>query len=82
MCHLEGDSIFSCRGNLATANLLGKPLNGFIVNPANLPGKGVKRLATSGERVNHGSRVKMYKLYRVLKTAITAVLTDMSGPKN
>jgi hypothetical protein len=52
------------------------------VNPADLPRKGVKRLATSGERVNHGSRVKMYKLCRVLKTVITAILTDTSGLKN
>ena len=52
------------------------------MNPADLPRKGVKRLATSGERVNHGSWVKMYKLYRVLKTVIIAVLTDTSGPKN
>jgi len=61
--------------------LLGKSVKGFIVNPANLPREGVKKLATSGERVNHGSRVKMYKLYRVLKTGISAVLTDTSDPK-
>jgi hypothetical protein len=63
-------------------NLLGKPLNCFIVNPADLPRKGVKRLATLGERVNHGLWVKMYKLCRVLKTVITATLMDTSGPKN
>ena len=67
MCHSEGGSIFPCRGNLAATNLLGKPLKGFIVNPADLLRKGVKRLATSGERVNYGSWVKMYKLCRVLK---------------
>ena len=68
MCHLEGE-LYICLpiGNLATTNLLGKPLKGFIVNHADLPRKGVKRLATSAERVNHGSRVKMYKLCRVLK---------------
>ena len=69
-------------GNLVATNLLGKPLKGFIVNPADLPREGVKRLPTTGERVNYGSWVKMYKLYRVLKTVITAVLTDTSCPKN
>ena len=63
----KGGSIFTCRENLVATNLLGIPLKGFILNPADLPRKGVKRLATSGERVNHGSRVKMYKLCRVLK---------------
>ena len=63
----ERGSIFPCWGNLAATNLLGKPLKGFIVNPVNLPRKGVKRLDTSDERVNHGSRVKMYKLCSVLK---------------
>jgi hypothetical protein len=43
-------------GNLTATNLLGKPLKSFIVNLADLPRKGVKRLATSDERVNHGSR--------------------------
>ena len=71
-----------CRGNLAATNLLGKPLKGLIVNLADLPWEGVKRLATSGERVNHGSRIKTYKLCRVLKIVITAVLTDTSGPEN
>ena len=47
--------------------------------PADLPWKGVKRLATSGERVNYDSWVKMYNLCRVLKTGILAVLTDKSG---
>ena len=37
-------------------NLLDEPLKGFIVNLADLPRNGVKRLASSGERVNHGSR--------------------------
>jgi len=36
-------------------NLLDEPLKDFIVIPADLPTKGVKRLATSGERVNHDS---------------------------
>ena len=37
-------------------NLLDEPLKGFIVNPVGLPRKGVNRLATSGERVNHDSQ--------------------------
>ena len=37
-------------------NLLDEPLKGFIVNPADLPWKWVKRLATLGERVNHDSQ--------------------------
>ena len=47
-------------------NMLDELLKGFIVIPADLPRKGVKRLATSGERVNHDSWVKMYNLCRVL----------------
>ena len=37
-------------------NLLDEPLKGFIVNLANLPWKWVKRLATSGKKVNHDSQ--------------------------
>jgi len=59
--------------------MLDKLLKGFIVIPADLPRKGVKRLATSGERVNHDSWVKMYNLCRVLKTSILAELTVRSG---
>ena len=40
----------------SSPNLLDKPLKGFIVNPADLPWMWVKRLATSGERVNHDSQ--------------------------
>ena len=47
--------------------------------PADLPWKRVKRVATSGERVNHDSWVKMYNLCRVLKTSILAELTVRSG---
>ena len=47
-------------------NMLDELLKGFIVIPADLPRKGVKRLANSGERVNHNSWVKMYNLCRVL----------------
>ena len=60
-------------------NLLDEPLKDFIVIPADLPRKGVKRLATSGERVNHDSWVKMCNLCRVLKSGILAVLTVKSG---
>jgi hypothetical protein len=78
----KGGSIFSCRGNLAATNLLGKTLKGFIVNLADLPRKGVKRPATSGKRVNHGSRWKCTNSAEYLKTIITVALTDMSGPEN
>jgi len=54
-------------------------LKGFIVIPADLPWEWVKRLITSGERVNHDSWVKIYNLRRVLKTGILAVLTVKSG---
>ena len=60
-------------------NLLDEPLKDFIVIPADLPRKGVKRLATSGERVNHDSWVKMCNLCRGLKTGILAELTVRSG---
>jgi len=59
--------------------MLDELLKGFIMIPADLPRKGVKRLATSGERVNHDSWVKMYNLCRVFKTSILAVLTVRSG---
>ena len=62
--------------------MLDELLKGFIVIPADLPRKGVKKLATSGERVNHDSWVKMYNLCRVLKTGILAVLTVTSGLGN
>jgi len=60
-------------------NLLGELLKGFIVIPADLPRKEVKRLATSSERVNHDSWVKMYDICRVFKTGILAVLTVKSS---
>ena len=60
-------------------NLLDEPLKDFIVIPADLPRKGVKRLATSGGRVNHDSWVKMCNLCRGLKTSILAELTVRSG---
>ena len=60
-------------------NLLDEYLKYFIVIPTDLPWKGVKRLAASGERVNHDSWVKMCNLCRVLKTSILAELTVRSG---
>ena len=59
--------------------MLDELLKCFIVIPADLPWKWVKRLITSGERINHDSWVKMYNLCRVLKTGILAVLTVRSG---
>ena len=47
-------------------NLLDELLKGLVVILADLPRKGVKRLATSGRRVNHDSWIKMYNLCRVL----------------
>ena len=42
-------------------------------------GRSAGRLATSGERVNHDSWVKMCNLCRGLKTSILAELTVRSG---
>jgi hypothetical protein len=41
--------------NPSGPNLLDEPLKDFIVNPADLPWKWVKRLISSGKRVNHDS---------------------------
>jgi hypothetical protein len=65
LCHLKGDSYICLPRNPSGHILLDEPLKGFIVNPVNLPWKWVKRLITSGERVNHGSWVKIYNLCRV-----------------
>jgi hypothetical protein len=59
-------------------NLLDKPLKDFIVNPADLPWQWVKRLITSGERVNHDSQWKCTTSAEC-KTGISAVLTITSG---
>jgi len=59
--------------------MLDELLKGFIVIAADLPWKWVKRLITSGERVNHDSWVNMYNLCIVLKTSILAELTVRSG---
>jgi hypothetical protein len=58
--------------------LLDEPLKDFIVNPAGLPWKWVKRLATLGERVNHGSWLKCITSAEC-KAVIIAVLTVTSG---
>ena len=64
---LEG-GLYNCApGKPCGPNMLDELLKGFIVIPADLPQKGVKRLATSSKMVNHNSWVKMYNLYRVLK---------------
>jgi hypothetical protein len=62
-------------------SLLDEPLKDFIVNPVDLPWKWVKRLITSGKRVNHDSQWKCTTSAEC-KTVITAVLTVTSdlGP--
>jgi hypothetical protein len=42
-------------GKPSGLHLLDELLKDFIVNPADLPWKWVKRLAASGKRANHGS---------------------------
>jgi hypothetical protein len=78
LCHLEGGSTSVCRVKSNGSNLLDEPLKDFIVNPADLPWKWVKRLATSGERVNHDSQWKCTTSAEC-KTVIIAVLTITSG---
>ena len=63
---------------LAATNLLDEPLKDFIVNLADLPWKWVKRLGTSGKRVNHGSWVKCTTSTEC-KTIIIAMLAVKSG---
>ena len=55
MCHGEGGLYIFLSSESNGPNLLDEPLKGFIVDPADLPWKWVKRLATSSERVNHDS---------------------------
>ena len=76
---LEGGLYICASGKPCGPNLLDKLLKGFILILADLPRKRVKRLATSSERVNHDSWVKMYNLCRVLKTDILAMLMIKSG---
>jgi hypothetical protein len=63
LCHLEGGLYICLPSESNGSNLLDELLKDFIVNPADLPWKWVKRLATSAE----------------CKTVITAVLTVTSG---
>ena len=65
LCHREGGLYIYLPSESNGPNLLDEPLKDFIVNPVDLPWKWVKRLATSGERANHDSWVKLYNLYRV-----------------
>ena len=55
LCHQEGGLYICLSSESNGPNLLDEPMKGFIVNPTDLPWKWVKRLATSGERVNHDS---------------------------
>ena len=79
LCHSEGGIYIYSPRKSCGPNMSDELLKGFTVISADLPRKGVKSLATSGERVNHDSWVKMYNLCRVLKTGILAVLTVKSG---
>ena len=53
--HSTGGSYICLLSESNGPNLLDEPLKDFIVNPADLPWKWVKRFATSGERANHDS---------------------------
>ena len=65
LCHREGRLYICLPSESNSPNLLDEPLKGFIVNPADLPCKWVKRLATSGERVNHDSYESVQPLQSV-----------------
>ena len=56
LCHSTGGSYVYLPSESNSPNLLDEPLKGFIVNHADLPWNWVKRLASSGERVNHDSQ--------------------------
>ena len=60
-------------------NMLDETFERLHSDPCRPPLEGVKRLATSGERVNHDSWVKMFNLCRVFKTSILVVLMVTSG---
>ena len=78
MPYLNGGSISTCHGNIAAADMLDESLKDFIVNPTDLPWKWVKRLAASGERVNHDSQWKCTTSTEC-KTGISAVVMVTSG---
>ena len=53
----SGRGLYICLSSESNdSNLLDEALKGVIVNTTDLPWKWVKRLATSGERVNHDSQ--------------------------
>jgi hypothetical protein len=81
LCHMEGGLYICLPSESNGTNLLDEPLKDFIVNPADLPWKSVKRLATSDERVNHDSQWKCTTSAEC-KTGISAVLmvTSVLGP--
>ena len=78
LCHREVGLYISLPSESNSPNLLDEPLIGFILNPADLPWKWVKRLATSGERVNHDTQWKCTTSAEC-KTGISAILTVTSG---
>jgi hypothetical protein len=78
LCHLERGLYICLPSESNGPNLLDEPLKDFIVNPVDLLWKWVKRLATSGERINHDSQWKCITSAEC-KTVITAMLTITSG---
>ena len=74
----RGGSYICLSGESNGPNLLDEPLKGFIVNPANLPWKWVKRLATSGKRINQDSQRKCTTSAEC-KIGISVMLTVTSG---
>ena len=78
LCLSEGELYIRRPLKASGPKLLEEPLKGFIVNPADLPWKWVKRLAASGERVNHDSQWKSTTSTEC-KTGISAMLTVTSG---
>ena len=78
LCHQEGGLYICLPSKSNGPNLLDEPLKGFIVNPVDLSWKWVKRLATSGERVNYDSQRKCTTSAEY-KTGISAVLMVTSG---
>ena len=78
LCHRERGLYICLSSESNGPNLLDEPLKCFIVNPTDLPWKWVKRLATSGERVNHDLQWKCATSVEC-KTGISAMLMIMSG---
>ena len=78
LCHSTEGSYICLTSESNGPNLLDEPLKGFIVNPADLPWKWVKRLAISRERVNHDSQWK-FTTSAECKTGISVMLMVTSG---